>query len=151
MRVFNRKSNVEDISLTRRGETRPFNLFLKLEEAKSEILQSGDRVFIPPNQIFVYVKGEVSQPGAYAYLANFKAKEYAGMAGLLETAQSIDKIFVVRSNSGNVDTGGDQIVNKGDVIVIPQRQREKTKDILAIITPILSIALSTYAIILSSR
>ena len=151
LRVFNRKSNVEDISLTRRGETRPFNLFLKLEEAKSEILQSGDRVFIPPNQIFVYVKGEVSQPGAYAYLANFKAKEYAGMAGMRETAQSVDKIFVVRSISGNVDTGGDQIVNKGDVVVIPQRSRENTKDLLAIITPILSIALSTYAIILSSR
>jgi len=151
LRVFNRKSNVEDISITRKGETRPFNLFLSLEEARKEILQSGDRIYIPPNQIFVYVQGEVVQPGAYPYLANFMAKDYAGMAGMRETAQSADKIFVVRSNSGEVDKGGGQIVNKGDIVVIPQRQRENTKDILAILTPIISIGLSTYAIILSSR
>jgi protein involved in polysaccharide export with SLBB domain len=151
LKVFNRKSNVEDISITRRGETLPFNLFQNLEEAQNEVLQSGDRIFIPPNEIFVYVQGEVNQPGSYPYLANFTAKDYAGMAGMRETAQSIDKLYVVRSNTGEVSKGGDQIVYKGDVVVIPQRRRENTKDLLAIITPILSIALSTYAIILSSQ
>lgn len=151
LKVLNRESNIEDISITRDGQVIPFNLIQDNENARNEILRSGDRLFIPPTQVYVYVQGEVYQPGAYPYLANFKAKDYAGMAGLQETAQSVDKIKVVRASLGNIVNGGETIVNKGDVVVIPQRKRETTKDILAILTPIISIGLSTFAIIQASK
>jgi protein involved in polysaccharide export with SLBB domain len=151
LKVFNRESNIEEISLTRNGQIQPFNLFTSIEAASNEVLQSGDRIFIPPTQVFVYVKGEVFQPGAFPYLANFKAKDYAGMAGMEETAQSIENIYIVRSETGEIEEGGEQIVSKGDVIVVPQRARENTKDILTILTPIISIGLSTFAIIQASK
>jgi protein involved in polysaccharide export with SLBB domain len=151
LKVINRESNIEDISLTRNGQIIPYNLLSNLDSARTEILQSGDRLFIPPAQEYVYVKGEVYQPGAYPYLANFKAKDYAGMAGVLETAQSVDKITVVRAYLGIIIDGGETVVGKGDVVVVPQRRRENVKDILAILTPIISIGLSTFAIIQASK
>jgi protein involved in polysaccharide export with SLBB domain len=151
LKVINRDSNIEDIALTRGDETIPFNLIRDLDKAREELLQSGDRLYIPPTQEYVYVKGEVYQPGAFPYLANFKAKDYAGMAGILETAQSVDKIQVVRASLGDILEGGETIVGKGDVVVVPQRRRENTKDILAILTPIISIGLSTFAIIQASK
>jgi protein involved in polysaccharide export with SLBB domain len=151
LKVINRESNIEDISLTRSGQTIPFNFLTQIDSARTEVLRSGDRLFIPPAQEYVYVKGEVFQPGAYPYLANFKAKDYAGMAGVLETAQSIDKITVVRASLGQIIDGGETVVGKGDVIVVPQRRRENVKDILAILTPIISIGLSTFAIIQASK
>jgi protein involved in polysaccharide export with SLBB domain len=151
LKVINRESNIENISLTRDGKTTPYNLLKSLDSARSEVLQSGDRLFIPPTQLYVYVKGEVYQPGAYPYLANFKAKDYAGMAGILETAQSVDRIKVVRASLGEIIEGGETVIGKGDVVVVPQRGRENTKDILAILTPIISIGLSTFAIIQASK
>jgi hypothetical protein len=43
------------------------------------------------------------------------------------------------------------VVHRGDVVVVPRNARESIKDILAILTPILSIGLSSYAIIRSTQ
>lgn len=133
-------------------------------------LNGGDVIFIPQinfsqagvsnmesssvyqlKKEYIYVKGEVYQPGAYPYLASLKAKDYAGMAGMQETAQNIHKIYVINSRTGEVTKGGEVPVGQGDIVVVPQRSRETFKDYLSILTPIISIGLSTYAIIRVSK
>ncbi|MCJ7812628.1 polysaccharide biosynthesis/export family protein, partial [bacterium] len=42
-------------------------------------LRDGDRIVLP--SMYVYVKGTVQSPGAYPYVSNLTAKDYAGMAG----------------------------------------------------------------------
>lgn len=151
IRAINRRSNLNDVILVRDGQKVIYDLIKEVEVVKKEELKSGDRLIIPSNRDRVYVKGEVYQAGPYPYMANFAAQDYAGMAGMLETAQSVDRIFVLRKVSGKVEKGGSVIVDKGDIVVVPQRRRENTKDILAILTPIISIGLSTYAIIQASK
>lgn len=151
LKVLNRRSDIKDIVLLREGKKTYFDLLINLEEARTEILLKGDHIYIPVVKEYVYVQGEVFQPGAYPYMANFNAKDYAGMGGLRETAQSVDKISVIHLRDGSIEKGGNVIVQKGDVVVVPQRARENFKDILTILTPIISITISTFALILASK
>lgn len=151
MKVLNRENNLQDVVLIRGNNHRYFDLLTDLEDAQVAVLLKGDKIFITALRDYVYVQGEVHLPGAYPYMANYTAKDYAGMAGLTETAQSVDKINVFHSRDGIKESGGDVIVQKGDVVVIPQRRRENTKDILSILTPIFSITISTIALIAASR
>jgi protein involved in polysaccharide export with SLBB domain len=140
------------------------------DKAANPYLDGGDVIFIPRIDLsqnnlndgdtpgvyqlkkeYIYVKGEVYQPGAYPYLVDLKALDYAGMAGMQETAQDVHKIYVIHSKTGKVSEGGKVTVGKGDIVVVPQRNRETFKDYLTIITPIISIGLSTYAIIQASK
>ncbi len=151
IRAINRKSNLNNVILVRNGEKVIYDLITEVSFVKREELKSGDRLIIPSNRDRVYVKGEVYQAGPYPYMANFAAQDYAGMAGMLESAQSVNNIIVIRKVSGKVEKGGSVIVDKGDIVVVPQRSRENTKDIMTILTPIVSIGLSTFAIIRATR
>jgi protein involved in polysaccharide export with SLBB domain len=151
MKVLNRENDIQNVILIRGNNEKYFNLLTDFESARNEVLSTGDKVHIPAIREYVYVQGEVDFPGAYPYMAHFTSKDYAGMGGLRETAQSIDKIEVVHVLDGSKEKGGDVIVQKGDVVVIPQRRRENTKDILSILAPIFSITISTIALIAASR
>ena len=80
-------------------------------------------------------------------MANYNTQDYAGSAGLLETSKSLEHLYVIRAETGEIEVGNNVIVENGDVVVVPRKKRETWKDILTIITPIISIALSTWAII----
>jgi len=151
VQALNRKSNIDNVLLIRNEQKILFNLMSNESKARTEFLQTGDRIIVPTNRDRVYVKGEVFQPGPVAYLANYKAKDYAGLAGIMETAKKIEDIYVIRMASGKIEKGGDVVVQKGDIVVVPQRGRELFKDYMSILTPIISIGLSTYAIIQASK
>jgi protein involved in polysaccharide export with SLBB domain len=155
------------------GENDTLNIidfYLHGDKAANPYLNGGDVIFIPridfsqnnSNYIdtpgiyqlkkeYIYVKGEVYQPGAYPYMTNLKAIDYAGMAGMRETAQDVNKIYVIHSKTGEISNGGEATVMQGDIVVVPQRSRETFKDYLSILTPIISIGLSTFAIIQASK
>ena len=146
IQALNRRSEIERIVLIRDGKPRYFNLLEQGSPVFQEKLQKGDRLIIPTIRNRVYVKGEVAQPGPFPYLAHYVAKDYAGLAGVLETARSLNDIYVIRTKDGRVEKGPDVIVEKGDVVVVPRRPREVLKDYLTILAPIISLGLSVYAI-----
>jgi len=149
--ALSRNSNIENVVLIRDDKKFLYDLLENETLARQEILQTQDRIIIPTNRDRVYVKGEVAQPGPFPYLANYTARDYAGFAGILETAKSFKDIYVVRKESNKVEKGGDVIVQRGDAVVVPRNARESLKEILAIITPIISIGLSSYALIRTTR
>jgi protein involved in polysaccharide export with SLBB domain len=151
LKTINRKSDIENIVIIRDSEKKVFNLLQNEAAAREEILQNGDRIMIPTIRDRVYVKGEVLQPGSFPYLANYTAKDYAGLAGMLASAKDFNKVYVIHAETGQVEKGGNAIVDNGDIVVVPRNTRENVKDILAIITPVISIALSTVAIIQASK
>ncbi len=151
LQAINRRSDIENIVLLRADSRKSFNLLNSETPARGEVLQTGDRIIIPSRQNVVYVRGEVIQPGALPYLANYTAKDYAGQAGILETAKDLKELTVVRARTGEVVKGEDVIVESGDLVVVPRRSRESFKDILAILTPIISIGISAYALIQSTK
>lgn len=151
IRAINRKSNVDEILLFRKSERQVFDLLSADSGARTEELQTGDRIIVPTNRDRVYVKGEVLQPGSFPYLANYTARDYAGFAGIMDTAKGVDAIYVIRSNTGKVEKGKDVVVKQGDIVVVPQRPREIFKDYMTILTPIISIGISAFALIQSSK
>ncbi len=151
LQAINRRSDIENVVLIRENTRRTFNLLDINTPAREVILQTGDRIIIPSTQNVIYVRGEVRNPGAYGYLANYTAKDYAGRAGILETAKGLDELTVVRAKTGEVVKGEDVIVMSGDLVVVPRRARESFKDILTIITPIISIGISAVALIQASK
>jgi protein involved in polysaccharide export with SLBB domain len=151
LKTINRRSDIENVVIIRDSEKKVFNLLQNQSAVTQEILQNGDRIMIPTIRDQVYVKGEVAQPGPFPYLANYTAKDYAGLAGMLASAKDFNKVYVIHAETGQVEKGGNVVVDNGDIVVVPKSTRENVKDYLAIITPLISIALSTVAIIQASK
>lgn len=149
--ALSRNSNIENVVLIRGDEKHLYNLLESETRAHQEVLNTRDRIIIPTNRDQVYVKGEVYQPGPFPYLANYTARDYAGFAGVLETAKNLNSIYIIHKETDTIEKGANTIVHRGDVVVVPRNARESLKDFLAILTPLISIGLSSYALIRSTR
>lgn len=151
LRALNRRSNLENIILFRDGEKSSYSLLSRDSEAFSVQLKSGDRIMVPTIRNQVYVRGEVAQPGAFPYLADYSALDYAGLAGVMETAKGLNRIQVIRLKTGEIEQGKDVVVENGDIVVVPRRARENLKDVLTILTPIISIGISAFALVQATK
>lgn len=151
LRALNRRSNLENIILFRDGEKSSYSLLNHDSEAFSVQLKSGDRIMVPTIRNQVYVRGEVAQPGAFPYLADYSALDYAGLAGVMESAKGLNRIQVIRFKTGQIEQGKDVVVENGDIVVVPRRARENLKDVLTILTPIISIGISAFALVQATK
>jgi protein involved in polysaccharide export with SLBB domain len=149
--ALSRNSNIENVVLIRDNKKNLYNLLENEARVNQEVLKKKDRIIIPTNRDRVYVKGEVLQPGSFPYLANYTSMDYAGFAGILESAKNLKDIYIIHKETGQIEKGSDVVVHRGDVVIVPRNARESLKDILAILTPIISIGLSSYAIIRTTQ
>ena len=145
--AISKRSNLENVILVRNGERQKIDILNDQEKFRNFQLLDRDRIMIPSMYDRVYVRGEVFNPGAQPYLANYRSRDYIGRAGALDSAVGDDKIIVVRQNSGKVLKGGDVIIEKGDTIILPKRAREVFKDYISILAPIVTLAIATLALV----
>ncbi len=145
--ALKQSSNLEKIMVMRDNKSTQINFYDEVDEQNVFLLQNRDRIIIPTNYDRVYVRGEVASPGSYGYIANYKASDYIGIAGALETAGKSGKIKTIRQTTGEILEGGDIIVYKGDTIILNKRPREVTKEYMQILAPIISIVIATLALI----
>ncbi len=145
--AINKRSDLKNIIIERAGKRQVLNLLDEYQKYLNFRLMDGDLIIVPTINGSVYVKGEVSTPGSLPYLANYKAKDYIGLAGALNTGTSENEIIVVRHDTGQIIKGPNTIVHRGDFVILPKRRREVFKDYATIFLPIISIIISTFAII----
>jgi len=145
--ALKQSSNLEKIIVLRDERPTVINFYDEVKEQNTFLLNNRDRIIIPTNYNRVYVRGEVANPGAFAYIANYKASDYIGLAGALETAEKNIKVKVIRQKSGEILEGGDVIVQKGDTIVLNKRPREVTKEYMQILAPVISMIIATLALV----
>ena len=145
--AYSAEVDLSNITLRREAREIRIDLLTNFENYNTFKLQSKDLLIIPNIISEVYVQGEVMQPGSFPFTANLTARDYAGMAGVIETAVSVKDFRIFRAASGKIDKGGDLIVEKGDMVIVPRKRRETFKDYLAIVVPIFSIFISTYTIL----
>ena len=134
IRAMKKNTDLSKIAVVRYDETRdkdviqmPFNTNIK---NTIFILSDGDRIILPSN--YVYVKGTVRKPGAYPYVLNLRARDYAGMAGGDYRSGSIKKVKVFHARTGKTEKGEDVLVEPGDVVEVPQTFELKIREILSI-------------------
>jgi len=107
------------------------------------ILQPGDRIVLPSQ--YVYVKGAVRQPGAYPYVFNLTAKEYAGMAGGDYRSASIRRVSVYHANTGKTEKGPDVLVEPGDIVHLDLAWHQRFGNYLRIVSTFVSLLLAAKA------
>lgn len=146
--ALSKKSNLENIILIRDGDRQVVDLLNEQEKYEKYVLKNRDKLIIPSLYDRVYIQGEVFTPGALPYLANYLAKDYVGKAGMLDTAVEIDNIVIIRQSDGQVLSGGDVIMEKGDTIIVPKRSREIFKDYMTIFAPIVSLTIAIIALVI---
>jgi len=65
------------------------------DRSEDILLQSGDRLIIPPRLDAVIVAGQVMQPGAFAFQEGFKLKDYVALAGGASAYGDLEAAYVV--------------------------------------------------------
>ncbi|MCK5146610.1 SLBB domain-containing protein [bacterium] len=104
------------------------------------ILETNDRIILPSQ--YVYVKGSVRQPGAYPYVFNLTAKEYAGMAGGDFRSGNITGVKVYHSRTGKTESGADVMVEPGDIVHLHLNWDQRFGNYLRIVTAATSLILA---------
>jgi protein involved in polysaccharide export with SLBB domain len=106
-------------------------------------LLANDEVMLPSD--YVYVKGAVQSPGAYPYVMNLTARDYAGMAGGDFRSGSIKNVRVYHAHSGKTEKGPDVRVEAGDVVHMHPSWSQRFEPYLRILPVITSLILSAKA------
>jgi len=107
------------------------------------LLQPGDRIVLPSQ--YVYVKGAVRQPGAYPYVFNLTAKEYAGMAGGDYRSASITSVSVYHARTRQTEKGPDVLVEPGDTVHLNLAWHQRFGNYLRILSTLVSLVLAAKA------
>ena len=102
------------------------------------VLESGDRIYIPPRPSTVGVFGSVFSSGSYLHSGSRTVDDYLNLAGGPRRGADDNGIFVVRANgsvrSSRQDSGffsrGNQIsglaIDPGDTIFVPEEMNKTT-------------------------
>jgi protein involved in polysaccharide export with SLBB domain len=151
IRALNRNSDLAKIVILRphsnatQGKNRVHTIY-PFQSADSSVffpLCSGDRIVLAAD--LVYVRGAVMSPGAYPYVPNMKAKDYAGMAGGDYRSTNIKGVKVFHASSGKSEKGPNALVEAGDVVFLSANMDEKIRNYITIIPVFTSLILAAKA------
>ncbi len=146
---YSAEVDLSRITLIRDEKELVIDLLGQHEKYREFTLRHKDLLIIPDLIHEVYVRGEVKNPGAFVYNVNLTANDYIGKAGVLEKAKGSEDVLVVRAKTGQILKGGDVIIEKGDTIIVPRKNRELIRDYIGIIAPIVSMIISSYSFYLT--
>lgn len=71
------------------------------DETSSLVLQEGDRLIVPFNQLFVNVTGGVLRPGTFPYIEDKSASYYINLAGGFDPAKNRSGSYTITDKYGN--------------------------------------------------
>lgn len=110
-------------------------------------LEGNDHIVVPRAEKSVYVSGAVKQPGGYAYEAGKSGKYYLACAGGLTNKGDRGNTYVINRYNSSLQVRGDQHIEEGDIIVVPDSQRNRF--LTNVIVPILGAIASATTIMLT--
>lgn len=98
------------------------------------ILEPGDKVIIPFEEVFVYVAGEVNDPKAIPYISSFALLDYVKLAGGFTLNANYKKYYLLDLEGKRIEVPKDYAVSPGDIIYIErnfaQLSNQAFKDVL---------------------
>ena len=133
-------SNLDVFTVDRHGE------FLVV--CRDFELEPFDRLFIPVEELYVYVTGFVVRPGRLPYNGALNALYYISQSGGPNNNGSRSRIIVKREHgSRELYTG--QAIQPGDTIYIPETFRSKVVSFMAPTATIVSVVSTTVLIMIN--
>lgn len=110
-------------------------------------LESNDHIVVPRTEKNVYVSGAVKQPGGYTYKEGMNGSYYLECAGGLTNKGDRGNTYVINRYSSSLQVRSDQRIEQGDIIVVPDSQRNRF--LTNVIVPILGAIASATTIMLT--
>lgn len=112
-------------------------------------LVNADVVVVPPVNSFVYVQGEVTNPGSFLYTPHFRVSDYVGQAGGPTENGNLAGVTIVRQGR-RIAAKSNPVVEAGDVIIVPRYGIKWWQDVVTIISqvgiPTVSLILTVIAL-----
>lgn len=98
-----------------------YKIMVYKDKSCNPVLVDGDIVVVPLLESYVYVHGQVMEPGPKLYQENLKVSEYIGRAGGFTTRADINNIKLIRADGRKLSAKNDPIVERGWTIWVPDR------------------------------
>ena len=98
------------------------------------LLEPGDRLVIPMEQLVVFVGGEVNDPNAIRYNTAYSVFDYVKLAGGYTAKADMRRFYTLNQEGKRVEISKDYVVSPGDIIYIEknfaQLSNQAFKDVL---------------------
>ena len=130
-------SNLEIFTVDRKGE------YLMVDRTFE--LEPFDRLFVPVEELYVYVNGHVTRPGRFPYNGSLNANYYLSQSGGPSPNGARNKLFLVREH-GKKELYTGQPIKPGDTLFVPESLRSMIVSYLVPTSTVISL-ISTIVII----
>jgi len=122
---FTKVSDLEHVNVIRRdtGESITVNVEELLLTGNPEddlVLSNRDMIVVPFRQYYVYVSGEVINPGRFPYIVNKTWEYYVNLAGGFDVDTHLGKKVKIYDVYGDRHSQKDRILQPEDVILAPR-------------------------------
>ena len=150
MRSQESKSILTFIDRARRLEPKGRVIIHDRQGFSDIFLEDGDQLYIPRKNNIVQIQGEVSFPGAHTYIAKSTVGDYIKLAGDFGERADKDRVLLIRKNGTVVKCDGEnELVEKGDSILVFPKLEGKTIQLTRDLTQILYQMAITFGVFLS--
>ncbi|MEO0225602.1 MAG: SLBB domain-containing protein [candidate division WOR-3 bacterium] len=121
-----------------------YKILIDRDQEKDIEVINGDILVIPPKNSYVYVMGEIANPGPYPYQPNLRMSDYIAMAGVKTTGDQYPKIKGSKLKRGKKKFSyrDNPVVEPGDEIFVPRVTFKFWQDYLQIASVATTILIS---------
>lgn len=120
---------------------------IALTNMDSITLEAEDDVYVPKTEQFVFVSGNVKNPGGCLYEKGKNRKYYLSKAGGLKRGTDKSNIYTITSYDEIMQISSGDSIKPGDIIVVPISQQNKT--LSSVILPIIQAAATTIGVLIA--
>jgi protein involved in polysaccharide export with SLBB domain len=132
-------------SIRKMGSFKDYSVLRFKSENDSILLIEDDVIYIPRNERYVYVSGNVGLPGVIEFSKDMSVSDCIKAAGGLSNSGDNSKVYVVTVYPENIMIMKDRNkIEPGDIIVVPEKQKYRVFS--TVFMPILSTVLSTISL-----
>ncbi len=109
------------------------------------MLEKNDEIVVPKKDRFIYISGNVRNPGAYEFISGKGASYYFEKAGGLTPKADKTNSFVISAYKDVYQIKNIKEINDGDILVIPDSQ--ESKRFITIILPVFQAIVTTISVV----
>jgi protein involved in polysaccharide export with SLBB domain len=109
-------------------------------------LKNGDAISIPEKDDYVYVTGEVVEPGEIEFQRGLPAERYIALAGGPTRAGSMNKLTIYSKDGTSRGGNRESMVYRGDTILVERRITSYVGPLFVGLTSLTSLILSVIAV-----
>ncbi len=116
--------------------------------AHNEIyLERNDEVIVPKTERYIYISGNVENPGAYEYVKGKDWRYYIQKAGGFTPKADRRNTFIISTLNDVYQIKDFSRISEGDIIIIPDSQ--ESKRFVTILLPVFQAIITTISVVLA--